>query len=1201
MPDNPSEVQISKFVALSWNIEGLKRNIFSLQHYISQFKPSLIFLSEPLIFSCDVSTVLKSTLPTYKFHLNSEDLFDSALPLERARAKGGTLVLWPSDLDPFITILPAPSASILPCKVCLPGLLTSYHICIYLPTAGLNDDFVSTLAALDVVLQDIYTKHDGQCPVFIRGDANSSSKNAFRAPLLEHFMQKHELQRVHIGHPTYHHFLGGGQFDSDLDVLLFTSVSGAAEEIDQIICKHDSPLIDSSHDLLISSFTLPPSQEVMKKQPSLTAPRVENKRIKVIWSEEGIAAYKTTVGLSLSTLREATAGVPMTPSSMSTLLSSTYNILSDAASSTNRTIKLGAARRPPPSKSPVITCLQRSLLSAHREVARLLGTGSSPESLLAAREALHKAKSSLKQATRAHHRASGLKRDASLNFILDRNPTSLFRSIKSSKAGESSAIQSIRVDDVTYSGNNVPDGFFDSMSRLKCPDMSSITHTPEFRSVQADYENIIQICKSGKPIPQITLEQSTEILLGVRAEVNDFFSITANHFIHLGPPGIAHFHFLLSALLKNFSLSSINELNSAWACILYKGHQKDRESDRSYRNISTCPFLSKCADIYVGKIYSGDWALSQAETQFQGEGSSHELAAVLFTETVQYSLFTGKNNVFALLLDAKSAFDNVVRQCAIRAAFLAGSRDQGLLYLDTRLSSRRTFPEWEKVLMGPIDDQLGLEQGGVNSDKMYKNCNNNQLDVAQKSELGIHVGAAVVSAIGQADDTVLLSDNLYKLAGLVYLAEEYCRSYHVTLVPEKTKLLAFTTSRSELDTKYFDIINPITIAGDKISFVENAEHVGIVRSTSAGNMPHILGRVSAHRKAIMSVLHCGLARGHQGNPIAGLRVERIYGAPVLLSGTAALVLKTSELSVLHSHYRKSVRQLLRMPINTPECFIMLMAGCLPATALVHLRILGLLGMIGRLGPNNILNRIGRHALLSVPNLQSWFIQARKISAKYGLPDPLLVLQHPPTKSKWKNLCRGKVTDHWEQKYRGEATLLPSLTCFKPNFYSLAFTHRTFSTAGSPYEVNRATIVARMLSGRYITDHRTRHWDRSNPAGHCRLCPHFNVGSAPPLGDLAHQLLHCAGLAEARTRAVQLWALQIAKKPHLRPLIAAIAAAHPDEILAFILDPSSVPGVIRAAQAQGKLVYKDCHHLSRVWCYGNHKMRMKYLKFFGYLK
>ena len=1199
MPDNLSQGQISKFVALSWNIEGLKRNIFSLQHFLACYKPCLTFLSEPLIFSCDISDVMKSALPNYKFHLNSDDLYDPALPLEKTRAKGGTLLLWPSHLDPFITILPAPSASILPCRVSLPGLITSYHICIYLPTAGLNDDFVSSLAALDVVVQDIYSKHDGQCPVFIRGDANSSSKNAFRAPLLQYFLLKHNLQRVHISHPTYHHFLGGGQFDSDLDVLLFSNISGVAEGIDQIICKHDQPLIDSSHDLLISSFTLPSGPEVINKQPAFTAPRVENNRVKVIWSEDGIAEYRTTIGQTLANLRESIAE-PLTPSSMSYLLSSTYTLLSNAACSTNRSIKLSAVRRLPPAKSPAISRLQSSLLSSHREVSRLLASKSPPESILAAREALSRAKSALKQATRAHHRTAGLKRDASLNSIMDRNPMSLFRTIKSSKAAQSSTISSIRVGDDTYSGDAVPDGFFDSMSRLKCPDMATITDTPEFRSVLADYENIIHICKSGEPIPEISFQQSTDILFSVRAEVNDFFSITANHFIHLGPPGLEHFHFLLSALLKNFSLSSIDELNSAWACILYKGHQKDRDSDRSYRNISTCPFLAKCADIYVGNLYKEQWALSQAETQFQGEGSSHELAALLLTETIQYSLFSSKNTVFALLLDAKSAFDKVVRQCAIRAAFLAGSRDQGLLYLDTRLASRRTFPEWEKVLMGPLKDDLGLEQGGRNSDKLYKNCNNNQLTVAQDSGLGVDVGADIVSAIGQADDTVLLSDNIYKLAGLVYLAEEYCRNFHVTLVPEKTKLLAFTAARSELGSAYAELINPISIAGDKISFVSSAEHVGIVRST-AGNMPHILDRISAHRKAIMSVLHCGLARGHRGNPIAGLRVERIYGAPVLLSGIAALVLKTPELAAIHSHYRKSVRQLLRMPINTPECFIMLMAGCLPATALIHLRMLGLLGMIGRLGPANILNRIGRHALISVTNMHSWFIQARKITTKYGLPDPLLVLQLPPTKARWKSQCRGKVIDHWEQKYRGEATLLPSLTHFKPHFYSLAKTHRTFSTAGSPYEVERATIAARMLSGRYITDHRTRHWDRSNPAGLCRLCPHFNIGGAPPPGDLAHQLLYCNGLADARARAVQLWVDQIERKPHLQPLIATIIAGQPEDILSFLVDPSSVPGVISAAQEHGPAVYQDCHHLSRVWCYSNHKRRMKLLKYFGFLK
>ena len=186
--------------------------------------------------------------------------------------------------------------------------------------------------------------------------------------------------------------------------------------------------------------------------------------------------------------------------------------------------------------------------------------------------------------------------------------------------------------------------------------------------------------------------------------MNDFYSITANHFIHAGPAGFHHFHFLLSTIISNINLADLDELNTAWACIIYKCHSKDKESDRSYRNISTCPFLAKCADIYAGQLYGAGWAACQAETQFQGEGSSHELAALLFTETIQYSLHVNLKPVYALCLDAMSAFDKIVRECAIRSAFLAGTTDQGVLYLDARLRNRTTYPEWDKILMGPIHD-----------------------------------------------------------------------------------------------------------------------------------------------------------------------------------------------------------------------------------------------------------------------------------------------------------------------------------------------------------------------------------------------------------------------------------------------------------------------------------------------------------------
>ena len=117
---------------------------------------------------------------------------------------------------------------------------------------------------------------------------------------------------------------------------------------------------------------------------------------------------------------------------------------------------------------------------------------------------------------------------------------------------------------------------------------------------------------------------------------------------------------------------------------------------------------------------------------------------------------------------------------------------------------------------------VGIEQGGVNSDKIYKLCNNTQLSSAQSSKLGVDLGSFVISSIGYEDDAALMAHNLTK-----------------------------------------------------------AEHVGILRSPE-GNMPNILSRLSAHTMA--SVLPIGMAYSHRGNPAASLSIEKLYGTPVLLSG-----------------------------------------------------------------------------------------------------------------------------------------------------------------------------------------------------------------------------------------------------------------------------------------------------------------------------
>ena len=197
-------------------------------------------------------------------------------------------------------------------------------------------------------------------------------------------------------------------------------------------------------------------------------------------------------------------------------------------------------------------------------------------------------------------------------------------------------------------------------------------------------------------------------------------------------------------------------------------------------------------------------------------------------------------------------------------------------------------------------------------------------------------------------------------------------------------------------------------------------------------------------------------------------MERLYGTSVLLSGLASLVLSDDEIAVVHHHHKLNHERLQRLYPATPECVVMFLAGSIPASGILHLRILGLLGMIARLGDKNILFVHAMNVLVCAKkSSRSWFIQIRDICLQYGLPHPVDFLSSPLSKSSHKKLVKSKILNYWENRLRGEASLLPSLNFFNPSFATLSSPHPIWSSAGSSsYEVSKATIQARMLSGRY---------------------------------------------------------------------------------------------------------------------------------------
>ena len=167
--------------------------------------------------------------------------------------------------------------------------------------------------------------------------------------------------------------------------------------------------------------------------------------------------------------------------------------------------------------------------------------------------------------------------------------------------------------------------------------------------------------------------------------------------------------------------------------------------------------------MYLRDLYHEHWDQCKAETQYQGPGSNHELAALLVTEVIQHSLNVSNKPVFFLSLDAMSAYDRCLRQILSSELYKADITGTALTFIDSRLKNRATAYEWNGEMMGPSNDDTGFEQGGVNSGDFYKLYNNEQLKTSQSTDLGVDIVSSVISALAQADDVMHASNTISNL------------------------------------------------------------------------------------------------------------------------------------------------------------------------------------------------------------------------------------------------------------------------------------------------------------------------------------------------------------------------------------------------------------------------------------------------------
>ena len=1070
----------------------------------------------------------------------------------------------------------------------MPGYQTSIHITVYLSTAGRDAEFMKDLVVLQNTIDHLGDKFPDSL-IFVRGDANASliQRGNKRDDLFRYFVEENKFSPLPLNHQTYHHFLNNGQSDSNIDIIMYPKVtsdgllSSTTESLIKILCGKTNALVDSSHDVLITSLLLPPQPLPDVSPANILAPKVKHSKYKVLWSEEGILEYQNLLSRTLPSLQSDYCDVSE-PEMASVLFQVTNHILNEAAKSTNKCIELGKAPR---AKKPFIPSeIKEALKSKENALKKLnnIEASTATEKQLATDE-YKSAKSVHQKLVRKHNISQEVDRDNDLLSLLSKQPKEIFKSFRNAKAGQASKVKTLHVGNKTYTEDNVADGFYDSISELKS--ISEITAT-SFERFAEDHRHIVEICKSGAKVPEITLVKAEALLKKIRPGVSDIFSITAAHYLHGGDTTLKHFQFLINTVLKNIELSSIDELNRAHAVILHKGHKKDKSLASSYRTIASCPFISKAVDIYLGELSKEDWDACQASTQFQGSGMSHEFASLLLTTAIQNS-FSSAEPLFVLLLDAKSAFDLVLREILVRRLYLDTTPDQRVRFWDLRLANRTTFCQWENHTMGPIHDEQGVEQGGPTSSDHYKIYNNEQLTTAQESGFGTLIAGIDVAGVGQADDTGFLSNDILQLQHLLNLSLLYCKKQQVQLSAAKTKLLVF--SRHETDyVKYVKLLSPLQIGDVPIEFVNTAEHVGVLRSVS-GNLLHIHQRIVNHKGSLAKILSMGMSRHHRANPIAALRAENIFATPILFSGMASLFITKAESDVLALHVKETTENLLKLHSRTPDPVVFFLAGRLPGEALLHLKQLTLFGMICHL-PGNILHTIAVQLLTtSSQSSRNWFADIRTHCYTYNLPHPLLLLKEPLSKYAFKNLIKTNITDFWQTKLRAHSASLEdkSLKFFKPQYMSLSHPHPMWSTAVTSYQVNKCVVVARMLSGRFRCGSLLRHFS-PHISGLCELC-------GEELEDLRHILLPRCPLLQDRSDILLRFAMEtLSSSPTASKLFQNITESKDDDkIVQFLLDPSVVPDIIAASQSDPDIL-PLLFSVTTTWCYSLNRTRTKLL-------
>ena len=508
--------------------------------------------------------------------------------------------------------------------------------------------------------------------------------------------------------------------------------------------------------------------------------------------------------------------------------------------------------------------------------------------------------------------------------------------IKKQRQKSNSLISDLKVGNEHFEGDNLMDGWFLHFKNLATP-----TDCPDFN------EQFYKLCKDDYNfIKQFTstCERKTVSISLVRKALKhihkgkseDYFGLSVENLCHASDSFIV---FLVTIINQIFEHQKIPEmLKTGLLTPIYK-NKGDKKDSKNYRGITVLPILLKVIE-YILREDLKEVVLPVQSPLQRGftENSSPLNAAFLLEEFYRESKDLNKP-VYIAFLDAKSAFDVVVREILMRKVYLYGINPASWQLIDDLHLNSYSVINWNNESSEKFEVIQGVKQGGLLSADLYKVYSNDMFDTLDQCVVGGRIGDIRVAAPGCCDDVAVQSNDPSDLQILVNNSKYYSGLHHYILQPQKSVVV----EPKLIKQKGSPASKPFIwkLGEESMPIVKKAPHLGICRSSSIKKTEQetVKQNISKSQRAAYSLYPVGLHGENGLDPETCLHLISIYILPVLTYGLEIILPESTGLQALELCHRKFLKRILSLPKNTPDPAVYVLSGFIPVEGQVHMKAL----------------------------------------------------------------------------------------------------------------------------------------------------------------------------------------------------------------------------------------------------------------------